>query len=58
MMRGGQGVEKGAGMGQGKGGPPTECVCPSCGQRVPHERGKPCFERICPKCGSRMVRGQ
>lgn len=57
-MRGGQGVEKGAGMGQGKGGPPTECVCPSCGQRVPHERGKPCFERICPKCGSRMVRGQ
>ena len=44
------------GRGFGYGGP-TECVCPNCGFRVPHQRGIPCAQHICPRCGSRMVRG-
>lgn len=38
-------------------GPPFECVCPSCGYRMPKQRGVPCSTIPCPRCGSRMVRG-
>ncbi len=37
-------------------GPAGECICPSCGARVPHQRGLPCYEQICPKCGQPMTR--
>ncbi|HNQ64098.1 MAG: hypothetical protein BWX58_00673 [Deltaproteobacteria bacterium ADurb.Bin026] len=40
----------------GQCGPPTNCICPNCGNVVPHERGVPCFQRQCPKCGSFMAR--
>lgn len=42
---------KGAGMGPG-----GFCVCPSCGEKVKHQRGMPCAETTCPKCGAHMVR--
>jgi hypothetical protein len=38
-------------------GPGGNCVCPSCGEKVPHKQGTPCYEQSCPKCGVRMVRG-
>ena len=67
MSRGG---EAGSGRGIGRGldgrgrmrgtrpgaGPSGECVCPSCGARVPHKAGIPCYNTNCPKCGTRMVR--
>ena len=37
-------------------GPTGFCVCPECGQRVPHQRGMPCVERKCPNCGVTMIR--
>ena len=55
----GSGVGPGTrpGIGRGRfGGPPVECVCPSCGFRVPHQRRIPCAQHVCPKCGSPMVR--
>ncbi len=33
------------------------CLCPACGETVPHQRGVPCFERVCPGCGTKMTRG-
>ncbi|MFC1863097.1 hypothetical protein ACFL1Z_04065 [Thermodesulfobacteriota bacterium] len=49
---------KGGGMGGGRGlGPGGDCVCPGCGNSVPHKRGTPCFEVKCPKCGQYMNRG-
>ncbi len=48
---------RGRGMGGGQGrGPGGECVCPNCGQKLPHERGKPCLESKCPDCGTYMTR--
>jgi predicted RNA-binding Zn-ribbon protein involved in translation (DUF1610 family) len=38
-------------------GPGGECVCPSCGARLPHQAGAPCYDISCPKCGTKMVRG-
>lgn len=39
------------------GGPPAECVCPSCGEKAPHVPGTRCRQIHCPKCGTPMVRG-
>ncbi len=39
--------------GAGAGG---NCVCPSCGTKVPHQRGVPCYNTKCPKCGAGLVR--
>lgn len=37
-------------------GPSGNCVCPSCGEKVPHRQGVPCFNMKCPKCGTKMIR--
>ena len=42
-----------AAAGQGRGG---NCVCPSCGEKVPHQSGTPCYDQKCPKCGEAMMR--
>ena len=49
----GRGLGRKGGLGRGLGG---SCACPTCGVRVPHERGNPCFKRTCPKCGAKMTR--
>lgn len=59
MQRSGRGQAGGLGPGRGGGrslGPGGYCICPSCGDRVPHRRGVPCYQRTCPKCGSKMTR--
>ena len=33
-----------------------DCVCPRCGQTVPHKRGEPCQQTRCPWCGAKMLR--
>jgi len=55
----GRGRRRGWGRGRMGGfgaGPGGECVCPSCGERVPHQAGVPCYTVKCPKCGTPMVR--
>jgi len=37
-------------------GPGGSCVCPGCGEKVPHKQGTPCYDMSCPKCGTKMVR--
>jgi endogenous inhibitor of DNA gyrase (YacG/DUF329 family) len=32
------------------------CLCPKCGQQVPHEPGVPCARKACPICGTSMTR--
>jgi len=44
-------VEKAVGAGPG-----GDCVCPSCGYRVPHKRSIPCSTLNCPKCNSKLER--
>ncbi len=39
-------------------GPSGECVCPACGEKIPHQRGIPCFTVDCPKCKAKMTRVQ
>jgi hypothetical protein len=56
---GGQGPGQGRGRGRGGGfggGPGGFCICPACGQKVPHQQGVPCFEVKCPDCGTLMTR--
>ena len=66
----GQGVRAGGGAGRGGGGSSSggrsgegggmggggSCVCPKCGQRVPHRPGMPCLDERCPRCHVAMVR--
>ena len=40
-------------LGMGSGG---FCVCPKCGQKIPHHRGVPCQQERCPQCNVKMVR--
>jgi predicted amidophosphoribosyltransferase len=40
-------------LGMGSGG---FCVCPKCGQKIPHQRGVPCQQERCPHCNVKMVR--
>jgi len=47
---------QGPGTGSFAAGPGGDCVCPSCGERFPHQTGTPCFEQKCPKCGATMTR--
>jgi hypothetical protein len=37
-------------------GPVGNCICPRCGEKVPHQRAIPCYNLKCPKCGIGMVR--
>ena len=47
----------GRGGGGGRGlGPAGQCVCPNCGETVPHRLAQPCNQMTCPKCGTRMTR--
>ena len=64
----GQGTQTGGGRGRGGGrsggrsgdgggmGGGGFCVCPKCGQRVPHRAGTPCLDERCPICSVAMVR--
>ena len=67
MPRGDGTGPDGAGSGRGGGrgrmggnragaGPSGTCVCPGCGQRVPHTAGAPCYRMTCPQCGAKLVR--
>jgi len=54
----GQDPVAGRGRGRGRGfgrGPGENCVCPGCGEEVPHKRGEPCSQTKCPKCGTPMT---
>jgi hypothetical protein len=37
-------------------GPGGYCVCPGCGEKVPHKRGVSCYSVNCPRCGTGMMR--
>jgi hypothetical protein len=65
IFRGGRGQGRGSGRGQGRGmgggtkpgsGPAGNCVCPNCGNKVPHQVGVRCIDQECPKCGTKMTR--
>jgi NAD-dependent SIR2 family protein deacetylase len=44
------------GEGQRGTGAAGSCVCPKCGEKIPHRRGIPCQEERCPKCDAKMLR--
>jgi len=51
--RGGGGGRMGGPYSAGPGG---NCVCPKCGNSVPHQQGQPCNQKNCPNCGTEMTR--
>ncbi len=53
--RSGEGMGRGGGTKPGS-GPSGACICPSCGERIPHQIGQRCMDIACPKCGTKMVR--
>jgi len=55
--RGPKGQGQGRGFSGGNPGSGGNCVCPNCGERVPHQQGVPCNAVNCPKCGNKMTRG-
>ncbi len=60
---GGQGRGAGGGAGRGRmrgpfaAGPGGVCLCPNCGEKLPHVPGQPCNQQKCPKCGAPITRG-
>ena len=52
----GKGTGRGVGQRRGMGPAGEGCLCPNCGEHIPHQRGVPCFTTKCPKCGSSMMR--
>jgi len=60
----GNGIDPRGRVGRGRGrmggpragGPGGNCICPTCGHKVPHIAGQPCNQKVCPKCGIRMTR--
>jgi hypothetical protein len=32
------------------------CICPKCGEKLPHQQGEPCQDILCPKCNTKMLR--
>ena len=61
--RGMRGSDLGKNTGRGRmgwnrpgAGPVGNCICPSCGMKVPHQQGMPCYSAVCPDCGTEMVR--
>lgn len=32
------------------------CICPECGEKIPHQNGLHCREEKCPICGAKMMR--
>ncbi len=58
---GGRGSGQGGGRGRMGGnrpgaGPSGNCICPSCGTKIPHQQGVACYDVQCPKCGQPMRR--
>ncbi|MBN2380281.1 ferredoxin [candidate division WOR-3 bacterium] len=41
---------------QGDMGAGGYCICPKCGEKIPHRRGVRCIDERCPKCGTVMLR--
>jgi hypothetical protein len=54
--RGGRGLGRMGGTRAGA-GPAGSCICPNCGNSVPHQAGAPCYNISCPQCGVKMERG-
>jgi uncharacterized protein len=57
----GQGPVQGRGLGRGRmhgfgRGSSEYCVCPNCGEVIPHTPGTPCNQMKCPKCSTLMTR--
>jgi hypothetical protein len=55
----GRGKEKGQGKRSGNkpgSGPNGSCICPRCGNKIPHLAGRPCKDINYLNCGTKMVR--